>query len=197
MSNANLHSDGRFLSNLYFRVLPAQIFMMFLAGINNLIDCLVRSNFIGAGAMGVIGLYFPFSMIWLAVSAVMMVGSQVLCARYMGSGDLQKTKGVFSLNIVLTFAVMVFATVISFVLSRRIALILGASQANAGDLSGYIMGRGVGLIPMVLGVQFSTFLSLEGQERYNYISTELIPSWIWFSPQYSRKESQEWALPHP
>ena len=171
MSNANLHSDGRFLSKLYFRVLPAQIFMMFLAGINNLIDGLVSSNFIGAGAMGVIGLYSPFSMIWLAVSAVMMVGSQVLCARYMGSGDLQKTKGVFSLNIVITFSVMVFATVLSLVLSMRIALILGASQVNADDLSGYIMGRGAGLIPMVLGAQFSTFLSLEGQDRYNYIST--------------------------
>ena len=174
MQKTNLQSDGRFLSNLYFRVLPAQIFMMFLAGVNNLIDGLVSSNFIGAGAMGVIGLYSPFSMIWLAVSAVMMVGSQVLCARYMGSGNLQKTRGVFSLNIVLTFLVMVCAALISFLLSTRIALILGATQEAVGDLSGYIIGRGVGLLPMVLGAQFSTFLSLEGQDRYNYFATALL-----------------------
>ncbi len=174
MQKTNLQSDGRFLSNLYFRVLPAQIFMMFLAGVNNLIDGLVSSNFIGAGAMGVIGLYSPFSMIWLAVSAVMMVGSQVLCARYMGSGNLQKTRGVFSLNIVLTFLVMVCAALISFLLSTRIALILGATQEAVGDLSGYIIGRGVGLLPMVLGAQFSTFLSLEGQDRYNYYATALL-----------------------
>ena len=174
MHKTNLQSDGRFLSNLYFRVLPAQIFMMFLAGVNNLIDGLVSSNFIGAGAMGVIGLYSPFSMIWLAVSAVMMVGSQVLCARYMGSGNLQKTRGVFSLNIVLTFLVMVCAALISFLLSTRIALILGATQEAVGDLSGYIIGRGVGLLPMVLGAQFSTFLSLEGQDRYNYFATALL-----------------------
>ena len=171
MSNTNLQSDGKFLSKLYFRVLPAQIFMMFLTGVNNLIDGLVSSNCIGAGAMGVIGLYAPFSMIWLAVSAVMMVGSQVLCARYMGSGDLQKTRGVFSLNLVLTFAIMLIATLLSFVLSTKIAVILGASEATVNDLSAYIMGRGVGLLPMVLGAQFSTFLSLEGQDKYNYFST--------------------------
>ena len=148
--------------------------MMFLAGVNNLIDGLVSSNFIGAGAMSIIGLYSPFSMIWLAVSSVMMVGSQVLCARYMGSGDLQKTRGVFSLNIVLTFLVMVCAALISFLFSTRIALILGANQATVESLSGYILGRGVGLLPMVLGAQFSTFLSLEGQDRYNYFATALL-----------------------
>ena len=174
MGNTYQQSDGRFLSNLYFRVLPAPIFMMFLAGVNNLIDGLVSSNFIGAGAMGIIGLYSPFSMIWLAVSAVMMVGSQVLCARYMGSGDLQKTRGVFSLNIVLTSLVMVCAALISFLFSTRIALILGANRETVGTLSGYILGRGVGLLPMVLGAQFSTFLSLEGQDRYNYFATALL-----------------------
>ena len=110
-------------------------------------------------------------MIWLAVSAVMMVGSQVLCARYMGAGNLQKTRGVFSLNLILTSCIMIFATLISFAFSMQIAQILGASQTTAADLSGYIMGRGVGLLPMVLGAQLSTFLSLEGQDKYNYFAT--------------------------
>ena len=104
----------------------------------------------------------------------MMMGSQVLCARYMGAGDLQKTRGVFSLNITLTVAATIFASLISFTLSSSIANILGATPETVGDLSGYITGRGVGLIPMVLGSQLAAFLSLEGQDKYNYIATAIL-----------------------
>ena len=68
MSNTNPKSDGRFLSNLYFRVLPAQIFLLLLTGINNIIDGLVGSNFLGPGVMSVIGLYSPFQLIWVAAA---------------------------------------------------------------------------------------------------------------------------------
>ncbi len=95
----------------------------------------------------------------------------MLCARYMGAGDLERTKGVFSLNLTLALVLTVLATIVSFTLSSPIARIFGASPAALSDLSGYIMGRGVGLIPMVLSSQFVAFLSLEGQDRRNFIAT--------------------------
>ena len=41
MSSTNPKSDGRLLSNLFFRVLPAQIFLVMLTRINNIVDGLV------------------------------------------------------------------------------------------------------------------------------------------------------------
>jgi Na+-driven multidrug efflux pump len=78
---------------------------------------------------------------------------------------------VFSLNLTLALGLTVLATILSFAISPTIARILGASPDTLGDLSGYIMGRGVGLIPMGLGSQFVAFLSLEGQDKRNYIAT--------------------------
>lgn len=171
MSNTNLRSDGRILSGMFFRVLPAQIILLLLTGINNIVDGLVGSNFFGPTAASVIGLYAPFQTIWVGIGVVLMVGSQVLCARYMGSGDLPKIKGIFSLNITLTVAILSVATIISIVLSSPIAAILGASPVNANDLTGYIIGRGSGLIPMILAAQLVAFLSLEGKDNLNYIAT--------------------------
>ena len=62
--------------------------LLLLTGINNIVDGLVGSNFFGATAAGVIGLFSPFQTVWVGIGTVLMVGSQVLCARYMGSGDL-------------------------------------------------------------------------------------------------------------
>ena len=171
MTNTNLRSDGRFMSGMFFHVLPAQIILLLLTGINNIVDGLVGSNFFGPTAASVIGLYAPFQTIWVGTGVVLMVGSQVLCARYMGSGDLPKIRGIFSLNITLTVAIMSVATVLSFTLASPIAATLGASPVNADDLTGYIVGRGIGLIPMILASQLVAFLSLEGKDNLNYIAT--------------------------
>lgn len=171
MSNTNLRSDGRLLSRMFYRVLPAQIILLLLTGINNIVDGLVGSNFFGPTAASVIGLYAPFQSIWVGIGVVLMVGSQVLCARYMGSGDLPKIQGIFSLNIVLTVAILSVATILSFTLSSPIAAILGASPVNADDLAHYIVGRGIGLVPMILASQLVAFLSLEGKDNLNYIAT--------------------------
>ncbi len=171
MADTATRSDGRFLSGMFFRVLPAQVILLLLTGINNIFDGLVGSNFFGPTAAGVIGLYAPFQTIWVGIGTVLMVGSQVLCARYMGSGDLPKIKGIFSLNITLTVAILSVATVISFSLPSAIAAALGASPVNAEDLTGYIVGRGIGLIPMILAAQLVAFLSLEGKDKLNFIAT--------------------------
>ncbi len=171
MSSASQQSDGRFLSSLFFRVLPAQIFLLVFIGINSMIDGLVGANFLGAEAMSTIGLYTPFQLIWVAVGNVLVVSSQVLCARYMGAGDLERTRAVFSLDITLTVALSVLGALMSFFLSVPIARIFGASPETLSDLSGYIVNRGIGLVPMVLGSQFVAFLSLEGQDKRNFIST--------------------------
>ena len=171
MSNSNLQSDGKFLSKLFFRVLPAQIFLLMLTGINNMVDGLVGTNFLGVDAMSTIGLYSPFQLIWVAVGTILVVGSQVLCARYMGAGDIEKTQGVFSLNITIATIATAFGLLLSFTLSTTIARILGASPETINNLSGYVIGRGTGLIPMVLGSQFVAFLSLEGQDKRNYLAT--------------------------
>ena len=170
MSNKIQQSDGRFLSGLFFRVLPAQIFLLVLTGINNMVDGLVGTNFLGAKAMSTIGLYAPFQLIWVAAGTTLVVSSQVLCARYMGAGDLERTRGVYSLSITLALMLSVLATLLSFTLYAQIARLLGASPVALSNLSGYIMGRGIGLIPMVLGAQFVAFLSLEGQDRRNYLA---------------------------
>lgn len=171
MSTPTLRTDGKFLSKLFARVLPVQIFLLMLTSINNIIDGLVGSQYYGADAMSVIGLYSPFQMIWLAIGAILSVGSQVLCARYMGAGDLDRTRGVFTLTLSTALCAGILSMVISFILPDQIATILGVAPDALEQLSGFVIGRGIGQIPLMVGAMLSGFLALEGQDRMNYIST--------------------------
>ena len=171
MSTPTLRADGKFLNKLFMRVLPVQIFLLMLTSINNIIDGLVGSHYYGANAMSIIGLYSPFQMIWLAVGAILSVGSQVLCARYMGSGDLDRTRGVFTLTLSTALCAGILSMVISFIIPDQISVILGVAPDALEQLSGFVIGRGIGQIPLIVGSMLSGFLALEGQNRMNYIST--------------------------
>ena len=47
MNKSLERSDAQIISRLFFRLLPAQSFMLALNGLNNMIDGLVGSNFVG------------------------------------------------------------------------------------------------------------------------------------------------------
>jgi Na+-driven multidrug efflux pump len=121
--------------------------------------------------MSIIGLYSPFQMIWLAVGAILSVGSQVLCARYMGAGDLDRTRGVFTLTLTTALCGGILSMVLSFLIPDQIATILGVAPDALDQLSGFVIGRGIGQIPLIIGSMLSGFLELEGKNRINYIST--------------------------
>ena len=174
MNKSLERSDAQIISRLFFRMLPAQSFMLALNGLNNMIDGLVGSNFVGAKAMSAIGIYTPLQMACMAVSMILMSSSQVLCGRYMGEGRMEKTRGVFSLTLTIALAFTAVVTLASFLIPWTLAGLLGATQENMPDVSNYIIGRGIGVIPLLLGQQLASFLQLERQSMRNYVATGLM-----------------------
>ena len=65
-------------------------------------------------------------------------------------------------------------TLASFLIPWTLAGLLGATQENMPDVSNYIIGRGIGVIPLLLGQQLASFLQLERQSMRNYVATGLM-----------------------
>ena len=63
MDNTIRRSDGQFLTNLYFRILPAQILTMLFNAVNSMADGLIGTNFLGQEAVSAIGLFAPVQLI--------------------------------------------------------------------------------------------------------------------------------------
>lgn len=157
------------LEKLFFKLLPVQILIVAMGSINSIVDGMIAGRCIDASSVGVIGLYFTFVRILEAVGGVMLGGTSVLCGRYLGRGDLKKTKQLFSLNLSFTFLIGAILTVISFVLTGPLATALGATDALKPDLMGYIVGYAFGIIPQLLAQQLAMFLQLERQSTRGYI----------------------------
>ena len=163
------------LTRLFFRLLPVQVLIVAMASANSIVDGVVAARGIGADAVGAIGLYYSMVRIFEAVGAVLLGGTAVICGRYLGRGDTEKIRGMFSLNLTVTFLAGVVLTLVNSVLAAPLSSALGAqTAAMQRDLAAYAAGYAVGIIPMLLATQLAAFLQMEHSYIRNYAGSVLL-----------------------
>ena len=169
MNQVSKRDNNRIIEKLFFKMLPVQSLIFAVASLNTLIDGSIAGQFIDASTVGVIGLYYSMACFFMAAGNVLLGGTSVLCGRFMGRGELDKTKGVFSLNLTLTLLIGAFFTLASFLFPGFIARLLGANDILEGPLKTYIIGFAFGILPMLLAQQLAAFLQMEGQNTRGYV----------------------------
>ena len=101
MSRSLKSSNSQIIEKLFFKMLPVQSLIFAVSSVNVIVDGAIAGQFIDAATVGVIGLYYSMACFFMAAGNVLLGGTAVLCGRYMGRGELEKTQGVFSLNLTL------------------------------------------------------------------------------------------------
>lgn len=157
------------ITKLFFRLLPVQILLIAIGSINAVIDGVMASNFIGPDAMTMTGLYMPLIKVVETINAVLLGGSQILCGQFLGKNQIERTKQVFSLDMLLIVSISVVFTLICLVSPMGLARALGVNEACAEGLKAYIFGMAIGILPQMLGAQLSAFLQLEQQQKRTYL----------------------------
>ena len=161
--------DSDIITKLFFGLLPVQILMVAIGSINAVIDGVMASNFISPDAMAITGLYMPVIKTIEAANAVLLGGSQILCGQFLGKNQIERTRGVFSLDILVIAALSLVLTGAGLLFPYRMAGALGADEEVREGLTQYILGISAGILPEMLGVQLTSFLQLEKQEKRTYV----------------------------
>lgn len=165
-------SDYQLLTRQFFRLLPYQILLIVLSSINEIISSLFAGNYVGREAMGALGLYAPFDEFVIAVSLMLVIGSQILCGKFMGRNEMEETGRIFSIDVLITTG---FSAAAIFFLFMVILFgwtgILTPDPAMQKSLDRYICGVAVGLFPTVMGQQLTAFLSLENKTKYTSVAS--------------------------
>jgi Na+-driven multidrug efflux pump/anti-sigma regulatory factor (Ser/Thr protein kinase) len=165
-------SGLKLLTRLFFRLLPAQIMLLVISAVNDIISSLFASNYIGAEAMSAVGLYAPINTFILAVSLIFVSGSQILCGKYMGRNEIENTQRIFSVNLlmVIGFSGITIAILLLGSLTE-LTRILAPDAVVREALNRYILGKLIGILPLLLGQQITAFLSLENRTKIATIAS--------------------------
>lgn len=157
--------DSAIVTRLFIRLLPVQVSMVAMGSINSIVDGVIAGRFIDASTVGVVGLYYTIMRILEAAGAILLGGVTVLCGKYLGSGDLKRTRGICSTGMGLALAFGTVMTLISFLMPETLAGFLGADEALKGPLTTYIKGYAIGILPQLLGQQIAAGLQLDGKDK--------------------------------
>ena len=160
--------DSKMTASLFWRLIPVQMLLIVISGINSILDGIFASNFISVDAMAAIGLFMPVLKMLDMINALLVGGSQLLCGRFLGANMTKRTKGVFTLDIITAAAAAVVLTLALELLTGQAASLLKAQGAVKDDLMKYIRGFSVGIFPFLVGTQLTSFLQLEKQEKRTY-----------------------------
>ncbi|MCR4656371.1 MAG: polysaccharide biosynthesis C-terminal domain-containing protein [Lachnospiraceae bacterium] len=149
-----------------FRLLPAQILLASVGMINGIVSSLFAGNFIGVKAMTAVGLYSPVNLALIALNTMLVGGATILCGEHIGRNDRAGVQNVFALDIAISgiFALVVIAGHLIFGLAGSFISISDDPEINR-MFSMYVLGQAIGIFPLVLGSQFSAFLSLDNKGK--------------------------------
>lgn len=163
-----MKTDSGMITKLFFSLLPVQIMLIGISSMNAIVDSMMASNFIGPDAMAMTGLFLPVVKIVETVNMVLLGGSQILCGQFLGKNQIERTRGVFSLDICLITGFSLVITIVCLAVPGTLAGILGADSATREGLIRYIYGMAGGFIPEMLSLQLVSFLQIEQQEKRTY-----------------------------
>lgn len=161
--------DSSMIKKVFWHLLPVQILIAAVSSINGIIDATIASNIIGAEAIAATGLFFPVTKILDTINIVLLGGAQILCGKMLGKNQIDRTKGVFSIDMIVIAIISFILTGVGLIFSSPIASLLGASSIIKGKLMYYIIGMAPGFFAYMLVAQLASFLQLERQENRTYI----------------------------
>ena len=112
--------------------LPSIGMSLFLS-IYGVIDGLFISNFAGKMAFASVNIIWPFVMILGGLGAMIGVGGSALVAKTLGEGDKHKASRFFTMTMYMMVITSIITSVIAFIFTPQIAVLLGASDELLHD----------------------------------------------------------------
>ncbi|MBQ6487605.1 MAG: ATP-binding protein [Solobacterium sp.] len=169
MARENKEPTAAVVRKAFLKILPLQIFGIVIIALNTFIDSLITSRFLGTEALAAIGLFCPVTTL-LTASNVLIVGVQILCSKYIGSGEGKKVVNIFSAGVVFLTAVSTVLGILCFIFRYSLASLLGASGNMLSLLAGYTAGFAFGIPGQIL-FGMMMFLPLNNDMKRSYIGS--------------------------
>ena len=160
-----LKNNGQIISRLFRKSVISIIAAAVATMVGIVIDGIVIGRFLGPDSMAAYGLVTPVINLATAFSGILATGAQIICAQYLGAGNVEKARRAFSMCMVITVAVSAVMMAVMLIFRTDISVMLGAHGNSAhllGPTSDYLFGI-VFSFPCVLFLfEFNSLMRLDG-----------------------------------
>ncbi len=155
-------------ANLRKYIVPAMIGNLSFF-ILTIVDGMFVGNGVGADALGAVSIAMPFvNLVW-ALSTLFNIGGVAVAAVRLGRGDTDGANLAFMHALSANIVVFALISAAGMLMSKKIALLLGANETYLQMVADYIFWYSVFLVPSMLGPCLNTFARNDGNPRLGLI----------------------------
>lgn len=138
------------ISKLFIKFSIPAIIAMIISGVQTIIDGIFLGNFVGPNAMASISMGAPFIQIVIGFSMLISVGSLSFMGRSLGEKKPSLAQDIFKTSLIVLSFVSFILSIVGFLFSKNIALMLGANEVLLSSVSLYIKVVSLFILPMSL-----------------------------------------------
>ena len=163
-------SRYRIIKRAFVRLAVTSMFVMLATNICGFVDSIAVSRLLGTRELAAVGLFSPVAMA-AGFSYVLIVGSQVLCANFIGAGKKDNVNKLFYSSFVTLGVVFLVFSAVCFFARDWLAGILGAKDLTRVYLSEYMAGYVPCIMPQALCAMLMSLVSFNNDMKRSYYST--------------------------
>ena len=166
--------SNRIIRNTFFLSYFTTIVSSMTVSIGALVDGVLIGQCLGVDSISAFGLVSPVIIIFSLITAMVSTGGRNRLVRLVGSGELEKARGVFTLSMILSVGSALLIMVVVLLFRTPIAIMLGAT-GNAAYLldrtQGYLLGFGIGLPAMNAASTLTSYMTVDNNRNLIMISS--------------------------
>ena len=152
----------------YYSFVISAILTSLTATVGILIDNIIVGQYLGAAALGAMGIVGPVTLIFSAIGNLCS-GGATRAARALGKGKMQDVNIIFSTNVFFVLGVGLIITVAGILLTPQLANFLGAKEALYEPTKSYLYGYFLGAIPTIMLSAMMAFIRIDGSPKLPFV----------------------------
>lgn len=150
--------------------MPSIIVMIFMS-MYTMADGVFVSNLIGSDALSAVNLVYPVSSVIIAIAVMLGSGGSAIIAKKLGENKHKEARENFSMIVIVGAIIGILITIISFVFSEQIIMLLGATDLTYQYCVDYFVTLMFFAPFSVLQLLIGLFFVTAGKPNINLIAT--------------------------
>ncbi len=153
------------VKKMFQSVMLVQVLSAVTAFVGSVVDGIVIGSFLGVKAMAAYGIAVPMASIFSGIANIFGTGVSVLCGKYIGEGDKEKTNRIFNGALLMSLVVSIALLLVVFLGAEPIAVALGADGVLVEESAAYLRGFALASPALVWGIILLPIMQLDGDKN--------------------------------
>lgn len=163
-------TDKKLIDRSFRSIMVIMMVTGIIAMIGSFIDSMVIGNYLGSQALAAFGYASPVYMMMAALGSILANGGKVLCSVYVGRNNNQAVRENFTVSCIATLITGIVISIVCITAATPIAQLLGAGGDLTAATANYIIGLGIGAVPILFMQVISNYICLDDAENLVFLS---------------------------